>query len=233
MTEQHAHSGAEEPAPPSKAAEDGRAGSPRAEDDGKAGRAPLGEWRGPAFWMACGALLAGLVGATVVLVERVAVERDMMAVAATLPQPGSPAQPTPALRQEGNAVPASIAASEGSQAAPPPASPAARQATARHAAAGDGRPEAAGSVRRHAARRPPAAVAPRLAGAPHATAIKARAKPAQSSRRKRAVAVEAYSDVFKRCPAPGLPGAVQCRRDICNGAEGKGPACKPYVKKPR
>jgi len=34
-----------------------------------------------------------------------------------------------------------------------------------------------------------------------------------------------YSQAFKRCPAPGLPGALQCRKHICNGAEGRNPAC--------
>jgi hypothetical protein len=34
-----------------------------------------------------------------------------------------------------------------------------------------------------------------------------------------------YSQAFKRCPAPGSPGALQCRKHICNGAEGGSPAC--------
>ncbi|HEY1151905.1 MAG TPA: hypothetical protein VGF27_25240 [Pseudoduganella sp.] len=34
-----------------------------------------------------------------------------------------------------------------------------------------------------------------------------------------------YSRVFRRCPAPGAPGALQCRKHICNGAEGRSPAC--------
>jgi hypothetical protein len=34
-----------------------------------------------------------------------------------------------------------------------------------------------------------------------------------------------YSQTFRRCPSPGLPGALQCRKHICNGAEGRTPAC--------
>ena len=37
-----------------------------------------------------------------------------------------------------------------------------------------------------------------------------------------------YSQIFRRCPQPGEPGAVECRRHICNGAESEGPACKPF-----
>jgi hypothetical protein len=37
-----------------------------------------------------------------------------------------------------------------------------------------------------------------------------------------------YSQIFRRCPQPGEPGAVECRRHICNGAEREGPACKPF-----
>jgi len=43
--------------------------------------------------MACGALLAGIAVGAVVLAQRVGVERDMMAVAATLPQPQAVARP--------------------------------------------------------------------------------------------------------------------------------------------
>lgn len=35
-----------------------------------------------------------------------------------------------------------------------------------------------------------------------------------------------YSQVFRRCPPPGAYGALECRKHICNGAEGKGPACR-------
>jgi hypothetical protein len=34
-----------------------------------------------------------------------------------------------------------------------------------------------------------------------------------------------YSQTFRRCPAPGSAGALQCRKHICNGAEGGSPAC--------
>ncbi len=231
MTEQHAPSGAEEPAPPSTAAADEHAGAKRPQNDAQPARAPLGEWRGPAFWMACGALLAGLAGAAAVLVERAAVERDMMAVAATLPPavpPSSMATGAPGTAQ----VPAARPPGDSALAAPPANSqvmrplpaPAARQPAA---------PNAKPPVRRHAVRRPPAAVASRIQGAPRATALKPYTKSPSVSPRKRVAIPEKYAEVFKRCPAPGMPGAVQCRRDICNGAEGKGPACKPYLSKRR
>lgn len=217
MTEQHANTGAGEPVPPSDAAPEEQAESPQPGDAGKAARAPLGEWRGPAFWMACGALVAGLAGAAVVLVQRVAVERDMMAVAATLPQPVIPPQP---------------AATGVSQAAVQP--PAAAPLAAVPAKAPALRPSAplsashASPVRRHMARRPATS---RTAAAPRAKFLGTHAKLSAQARRNRAAIEAKYAEVFKRCPPPGERGAIQCRRDICNGAEGNGPACKAYVRK--
>jgi len=150
--------------------------------------APLGEWRGPAFWMACGALLAGVAVGAVMLVQRVSVERDMMAVAATLPQAGAaPAAP----------------------AAPPAPAPVQQPVPAPVPA------------------RPPAAIA--VASASHVThPHKAKAKARAASHHKLARERAEYAEVFKRCPALGQRGALECRHHICNGAERQGPACKPY-----
>lgn len=38
-----------------------------------------------------------------------------------------------------------------------------------------------------------------------------------------------YSNVFARCPGPGVSGAVQCRRAVCSGAARKAAACAPYL----
>lgn len=37
-----------------------------------------------------------------------------------------------------------------------------------------------------------------------------------------------YSSVFARCPRPGVPGAVECRRAVCAGAARKSVACRYY-----
>jgi len=219
MTEQHAHSGAEEPAPPSGEAADSHAGQPHA---------PLGEWRGPAFWMACGALLAGLVGGVAVIVERVAVERDMMAVAATLPAPQAPAMPGPPSAAQSLAAGRAAAAQAAADISPAlaPAKPLSLRSSASLSARNS-------AARRQATRRATPALSQRTAGMPRATAARTKAKPGPLTLRQRAAFQQQYAEVFKRCPAPGMLGAVQCRRDICNGAEGRGPACKPYVRKPR
>jgi hypothetical protein len=200
--------------PPSDSAPDGHTDAAQAGDAGHAARAPLGEWRGPAFWMACGALVAGLAAAAVIVLQRVAVERDMMAVAATLPQPAAQVI-APAAAQSPAAAPVEAA----------PVTSAALQPSA--AQPGGHAPH----VRRDAVRRPPASAGARTVGAVRVKSGKARPKLSAAARRNR-IAVEAkYAEVFKRCPPLGERGAVQCRRDICNGAEGRGPACKPYVRK--
>lgn len=216
MTEQHAHSGAEEPAPPSEETPDSHADQPRA---------PLGEWRGPAFWMACGALLAGLVGGVAVLVERVAVERDMMAVAATLPPPAGQAPSASAAQSLAAGQAAAAQAAAEFSPALAPAKPLALRQSGSLSARGV-------PARRQAARRT-APVSLHAVGAPRATVARTYAKPRVPTLRQRAALEQKYAQVFRRCPAPGMLGAVQCRRDICNGAEGRGPACKPYVRKPR
>jgi hypothetical protein len=170
--------------------------------------------------MACGALLAGLLGGGAVLVQRVAVERDMMAVAATLPQSVSS---TAAASGTVIAVPPPQA---GVPAAPASASPLALQPSASLSVG-----RAAPSAQRQLARRPKGAVQGRLAHAPRSATIRARSKMTPEARRKREILEAQYAEVFKRCPRYGERGAIQCRRDICNGAEGKGSVCKPYVRK--
>lgn len=159
-------------------------------------RAKLMDWQGPAFWMSCGALLAGLAGGAVVLAQRVGVERDLMAVATTLPQAAAtpPSAPAPASASEKKA---DVAVMEGS------------------------------STERAAA--PPAVRAPKM----KATTVKARPRKKTAARRKAVAEPASYAEVFKRCPTAGQAGAVQCRRDICNGAEKDGPACRPYRPKLR
>src|SRR6185369_18022877 len=122
-------------------------------------RAPLGEWRGPAFWMACGALVAGLAAAAVIVLQRVAVERDMMAVAATLPQPAAQVI-APAAAQSPAAAPVEAA----------PVTSAALQPSA--AQPGGHAPH----VRRDAVRRPPASAGARTVGAVRVKSGKARPK---------------------------------------------------------
>ncbi|WP_028102739.1 hypothetical protein [Pseudoduganella violaceinigra] len=85
MTEEQASKKAPASAPPPQAGAESRA------------RGPLARWGAPAFWMSCGALLAGLVAGAVILVQRVGVERDMMAVAATMPMSPPPVAPIPAV----------------------------------------------------------------------------------------------------------------------------------------
>ncbi|MGO4377818.1 hypothetical protein AB4Z19_06070 [Pseudoduganella sp. RAF19] len=44
--------------------------------------------------------------------------------------------------------------------------------------------------------------------------------------RKERITRDLYAEVFRRCPPPGAYGALECRKHICNGAEGRGPACR-------
>lgn len=215
MTDKQADSeSAQQPTPPEPGAQ------PHARPE-PAARARLMEWQGPAFWMSCGALLAGLAAGAVVLAQRVGVERDLMAVANTLPQSERPAQapPAPAAAPQRKAL-----AQPEAETAEKPAPAALAGASSQDAAVAKPmalpRPKArsAGSVAKHATR--------------HASAKPPSHKKALA-RRKAAVQTEMYSGVFKRCPWLGEPGAVECRRHICNGAESEGPACKPYRSKQR
>lgn len=206
-----------------------------------AAQPPLGEWRAPVFWMACGALLAGLAVGAVVLVQRVGLERDMAAVAGMLPPPAAALRgsDTPAAGAASGPVrpsPASADASELAAAAGVAAPPLAEAANGPAAAAADA-PATAAAVA-SVARRAPASVA-RGAGAaaarkpPASQARKAAARLKAKAHAKRKPPPEStlYWEVFKRCPLPGEPGAVECRRHICNGAEREGPACNAYRKK--
>lgn len=184
---------------------------------------PLGGWRVPVFWMACGALLAGLAGGAVMLAQRIGVERDMAAVAAlaspTTPTPPSmpPAAPTPPAPQP--APSASL-----SQAGAPATTPVVPAAAPPPVAAARTPPASEARTSSRAAR---ATVVAKQAKAKRADAV-SKPRKARAYRRKAAAEKSLYWEVFKRCPLPGEPGAVECRRHICNGAEGKGPACKSY-----
>ncbi|KQV56377.1 MULTISPECIES: hypothetical protein [unclassified Duganella] len=210
MTEKQADSAkAQQAPPPEPGAQPHSGGQPAAR-----GR-PL-EWQGPVFWMSCGVLLAGLAGGAVVLAQRVGIERDLMAVATTLPPRAAQAIPSPAAPTPVATV-ANVAAS---RPGPPPLSDSStRDAAPRQAAA---LPRPGGRSTGIAAKHPA-----RYAGAKQPVRKKA------AVRRKAAPETERYPDVFKRCPWPGEPGAVECRRHICNGAESEGAACKPYRPKPR
>ena len=180
-----------------------------------------GAWRAPVFWMACGALLAGLAGGAVLVAQPIGLERDMAAVATLLPPPPAPADtPAAPVRQEAAAggpshsVPADVLAgpSIAASAAPPSATPALKSAKAKRGVEG----RKAG--RQTAQRAPQVAKAGKTARMP---------KP-RAGQRRAAAEKSLYWEVFKRCPLPGEPGAVECRRHVCNGAEREGPACKPY-----
>ena len=179
-------------------------------------RARLLEWQGPVFWMSCGALLAGLAGGAVVLAQRVGIERDLMAVATTLAPDGGRAQAAP--------VPQAVAR------VPALAEPGVQAASRQGGSALEG-----SSVTEPAASK--AVAAPRHRARPangatarpkHQASAKQPARKKSALRRKSAAESEKYAEVFKRCPWPGEPGAVECRRHICNGAESEGPACRPY-----
>lgn len=173
---------------------------------------PLGDWRAPLFWMACGALMAGVAGGAVLVAQRIGVERDMAAVAALVPPPSAPAE-----------IAATPVLATTSAAASPPAAPPTPTAKSTPAA-----PKV--RVARGAAEQ-------QVKGKRAGTASKATRYALQEGRkagRPRAIRSKAagekslYWKVFKRCPLPGEPGAVECRRHICNGAEKYGPACKAY-----
>jgi hypothetical protein len=56
-----------------------------------------------------------------------------------------------------------------------------------------------------------------------------RVTPRPERREPAAVASELYgSNLFSRCPRPGVPGAVECRRAVCAGAARRAPSCKYY-----
>ena len=178
-----------------------------------------GDWRGPVFWMSCGALLAALAGGGVMLAQRVSDERDLLAVAATLP----PARPAPEARGAAEQpAPDTAAAGRSVQEA---RARAARQPDSASILSGatqvPGAQQGAGAAASTEAKVKVRQSSTRAKGA----ASKRKAKPAA---RRQVSAGERYADVFKRCPPPGVAGAVECRRHICNGAESEGPACRPY-----
>jgi len=165
--------------------------------------------------MSCGALLAGLAAGAVVLAQRVGVERDLMAVATTLParESARTAPPIAAAAVRREQVPAHDAGSD-----PKPA-PAALEGTSGQ----EERTQKARTVRRQSA----SASAGTVTRVQHrASSIKQPTR--RVARRKAAGESLKYAEVFKRCPPPGQAGAVECRRHICNGAESEGPACAPY-----
>lgn len=194
----------EGPPPPSPDA----GAEPSARPD-RPSHARLLEWQGPAFWMSCGALLAGLAAGAVVLAQRVGVERDLMAVATTLPQSEAKAQlapaPGPAARRQEEPSPQPAAA--------PKPVPSAMEGPSAESTAAQAKPS-------------------RRRGTQHHSTVQLAARKKSVTHRKSAENVEKYAEVFKRCPRPGEPGAVDCRRHICNGAESEGPACKPYRPRP-
>lgn len=213
MTEQQDDSEKPQPPPEAGAEPPARPGHPS--------RARLLEWQGPVFWMSCGALLAGLVGGAVVLAQRVGIERDLMAVATTLAPDGGRAPAAPGLQAVARA--------------PALAEPGMQAASRQGGSALEG-----SSVTEPAASKPVAAPRHRARPGNGATArpkhqVSAKQPPRKKSalRRKPAAEPEKYAEVFKRCPWPGEPGAVECRRHICNGAESEGPACRPYRSKLR
>lgn len=200
---------------------------------------PLGAWRAPVFWMACGALLAMLAGSAFVVAQRVGLERDIAALAGHLPPVASVAPAAPIAPV---APVAQVSSPEAPVIAAQPVAPAPEQDAAP--------PPTTGAERRDSAERPPArpnrvagaalrdkkqsygsarARAPARAKASRQLA-KSEAKPARQRARRAKAVVEhdLYWEVFKRCPLPGEPGAVECRRHVCNGAEREGPACKSY-----
>jgi hypothetical protein len=205
MTDKQADDDAKQPpSPPEGGAE------PRARTE-KPSSAGLVEWQAPVFWMSCGALLAGLVAGAVVLVQRVGIERDLMAVATTLP-PAAQATAVAVPRRHEPAVPA----------AAPAATPGPSDMEGPSVQEPDTRKIVATPRRTARSAKLVAKPAPR-----HAAATQP-ARKKTAVRRKQLANVGGYSEVFKRCPWPGEPGAVECRRHVCNGAESEGPACKPY-----
>ncbi|WP_374581041.1 hypothetical protein [Pseudoduganella sp.] len=180
-----------------------------------------GAWRAPVFWMACGALLACLAGGAVLVAQRIGVERDLAAVATLLPPPpaaaGAPAAPPgqeAAAGSPAHTVPADVLAgpSTAASAAAPPPPPALKTAKVKRGVEG------------RKAGRQTAQRAPQVARAGKTARV---SKP-RAGQRRAAAEKSLYWEVFKRCPLPGEPGAVECRRHVCNGAERQGPACKPY-----
>lgn len=177
---------------------------------------PLGSWRAPVFWMACGALLVSLAGGAVMLAQRIGIERDMAAVAAL----ASPPPPPPSSVATSPPVDAVAPAANAMVPTPPPAEPAAVVAAMP--------PPPGVSARPVSKSRAAASPAWKQGKVKRAEAGSKKTGKARAYRRKADSEKSLYWEVFKRCPLPGEPGAVECRRHICNGAEGKGRACKAY-----
>jgi hypothetical protein len=199
---------------------------------------PLGAWRAPVFWMTCGALLAMLAGSAFIVAQRVGLERDIAALAGTLPSPAPVAQvamaPGPAapLAAAPSAPAVPVPAPEPVPApAPAPLPPAApeRQAEAERPVAAKPNRVTGAAVREKKAHNSVRARAPVRATANRQLARSdAKAARQRARRVKPAAEHDLYWEVFKRCPLPGEPGAVECRRHVCNGAEREGPACNSY-----
>jgi hypothetical protein len=180
--------------------------------------------------MASGALLAALVGGGAILAHRLSVENDMERVARLLPSASglsSTAPPVPAARS----VPLAAAATSPVPAQAPVSAPAAAAAAEMDVSgkAGAGTPIQATRTK---AAKTPTKVSKRTGKATTIAAAKsvnAKESPRSPAARRRSRELQNYySAIFRRCPQPGEPGAIECRRHICNGAESEGPACKPY-----
>jgi len=222
MTEKQAGSEKPDPASASKTGAEAHAHAAQPDPAPATPSAPpshsrLLDWQGPAFWMSCGALLAGLAAGAVVLAQRVGVERDLMAVATTLPP-----------REAAPTVPSAKAAAARRHEVPPHEAEAGQKPGPTALAGTSGQEDEAqkaGPIRQEnasASRGIATRVKHRAGIAKHPTRKKT------AARRKAAGESLKYAEVFKRCPPPGQPGAVECRRHICNGAESEGPACTPY-----
>jgi len=193
MTEKQAASEEAQP-PPSKAGAESHAHKappePPASPSAPPSRERLIDWQGPVFWMSCGALLAGLAAGAVVLAQRVGVERDLMAVATTLP----------AREAARTAPPTTVAAARTPDAPPHDAGPEPKPVPAalEGASGQEERTQKARTVRRQSA----------SASGGTAARVQHRASSAKQptrriARRKAAGESLKYAEVFKRCPPPG------------------------------
>lgn len=187
-------------------------------------------WRTPVLWMACGALLAALAGGGAILAHRLSVENDMERVARLLPSASGISSTAPPLSST-SSEPLPPPAASSAPAETPIAAPAAAVAAATDVG-GRTRTEARIQATRTEGAKTPMKVSKRAGKATTIAAAKsvnAKESPRSPAARRRSRELQNYySAIFRRCPQPGEPGAIECRRHICNGAESEGPACKPY-----
>jgi hypothetical protein len=202
-------------------------------------------WRTPVLWMACGALLAALAGGAAILAHRLSVESDMERVARLLPPaagltstapPESAPAPVPPPVPAVAPVAPPVSGDAGLSSTVPEQAPEAGAAVSGASemdVEGNSRGEprlpqtrgaAAHKTQTKAGKRPAKVTA--IAAAKSAAGKESPRSPA--ARRRARELQNYYSVIFRRCPQPGEPGAIECRRHICNGAESEGPACKPY-----